>query len=592
MLKRVTTVLKEAIYHRPSNQYAYSYDQETLHLMIQTKQGDMDQVELIYGDPNETVDNRWNYHILAMEKSGSTTMFDYWKCTVKPKYRRLRYGFRLTNQDGQVTFYVERGFYSALPTDLNAYFSFPYLHTIDTFTAPRWVKDTVWYQIFPERFANGDANLNPLNTLAWGSAPPTPENMFGGDFQGIINQLDYLETLGITGIYLCPIFKAHSNHKYDTIDYMKIDPQFGDEQTFRKLIEACHNRGMRVILDAVFNHCGYYFEPFQDLLTNGEESKYKEWFYVGEFPIRFTPIPNYATFGFVSTMPKLNTGNIEVKSYLLKVARYWVEVFDIDGWRLDVANEVDHAFWREFRQVVKLVKPEAYILGKIWHDSMPWLQGEQFDAVMNYPFAYASINFFAKRTINVFEFTDYITQVLHMYPDNVNEYAFNILDSHDTARIMTLADNKIDHIRLLYLFQLSFVGTPCLYYGDEIGMRGGNDPECRACMEWDQAKQNGDLFAFVKQLIQMRKEIPAFGNDARFKFLQIDQLLNTVVYEKKNEKGHLIFVLNNSEEFQTIDLSLLAGKQATELFGRETRVFSSKTEITLNPLDFKCFQVK
>ncbi|QTM98494.1 alpha-glycosidase [Sediminibacillus dalangtanensis] len=537
-------MLKEAVYHRPKDNFAYMYDQETLHILLQTKKDDVKSVSLIFGDPYDWKEKKWQADSKLMRRSGSTDLHDYWFAEIKPPFRRLRYGFRCESEE-EVCYYTEGGFFDSMPNDIANYFCFPYLHAVDVFSPPSWVKDTVWYQIFPERFANGDATLDPPDTLAWGSAKPTPENFFGGDFQGVIDHLDYLEELGINGIYFTPIFTAYSNHKYDTIDYRQIDPQFGDKKVFRRLVDACHKRGIRVMLDAVFNHSGYYFPPFQDVLTHQEKSRYKDWFHLWEFPVTSEKHPNYDTFGFVGSMPKLNTNNQEVKEYLLRTAQYWVEEFDIDGWRLDVANEVDHSFWREFRQAVKSIKPDVYILGEIWHDSMPWLRGDQFDAVMNYPFTNQAIDFFAEQKITATAFAEAITKVLHMYPANVNETAFNLLDSHDTPRIATLAGGDKNKIRLLYLFQLSFIGTPCLYYGDEIGMTGGQDPGCRACMEWDENKQDLALLAFVRSLIGIRKNEPLFGNHADFRFLETPNE-NCLVYEKSGKTGRLLFFLNNS----------------------------------------------
>ena len=401
--------------------------------------------------------------------------------------------------------------------------------------------------------------------MPWGSADPTPANFFGGDFQGVIDHLDHLVELGINGIYFTPIFKAHSNHKYDTIDYMEIDPQFGDKETFRRLVKECHKHGIRVMLDAVFNHSGYYFEPFQDVLKKQENSAYTDWFHLREFPVIPEPKPNYDTFAFVGSMPKLNTENPEVKTYLLDVAKYWIEEFDIDGWRLDVANEVDHAFWREFRQVVKKAKPDAYILGEIWHDAMPWLQGDQFDAVMNYPFTTSAIDFFAKNKINAESFAQSISKVLTMYPANVNEVSFNLLDSHDTPRILTLANGNIDRVKLLYLFQLSFIGTPCIYYGDEIGMAGGQDPGCRACMEWDEIKQDRKLFHYVKLLIQLRHSDPLFGNGGDFRFIHTENEKNWLLFEKYNAERSLIFVINNSESTVQIPIGTFLATDKKEI---------------------------
>ncbi|WP_058308342.1 glycoside hydrolase family 13 protein [Gracilibacillus massiliensis] len=579
----------EAIFHRPINQFAYGYDKETIHLQLQTEKQDIEKVTLIYGDPYHFENGNWEYYQKEMRKTGTDSQYDYWQITIKPEYRRLRYGFCCEDTEGDMLIITERGYFKKIPQDIGDFFCFPYLHEADIFQAPEWVKDTVWYQIFPERFANGDSSLNPEGTLPWGSEKPTSTNFFGGDFQGVINHLDYLVELGVNGIYFTPIFKAYSNHKYDTIDYFEIDPQFGDKKTFRKLVEECHKREIKVMLDAVFNHSGYYFEPFQDVLRNQENSSYKDWFHLWDFPVMPKGYPNYDAFGFVASMPKLNTTNPETKKYLLDVARYWIEEFDIDGWRLDVANEVDHAFWRDFRKVVKEAKPSAYILGEIWHDSMKWLQGDQFDAVMNYPFTNGAVEFFAANNMNSQTFADTITKVLHMYPKNVNEVAFNLLDSHDTPRTLTLANENKERIRLLYLFQFSFIGSPCIYYGDEIGLSGGGDPECRKCMEWDQAKQDLTLFEFVKTLLQMRKEIPAFGNRSDFKFLKVEK--NVIAYQKKNKEGNLIFILNNSNEKQTMVVSALENKKVKEMFTGQDIIFSNKAELHLDQFGYRCYQI-
>ncbi|MCT2536991.1 alpha-glycosidase [Aquibacillus koreensis] len=583
-------MIKEAIFHRPKNNYAYAYDKDTLHIQLQTKKGDMDSVELVFGDPYDWVNEKWQMKSKEMLKSGSTDSHDFWFIEVKPEFHRMRYGFRCS--DSKETFYyTEGGIFPSAPSEIHNYFCFPYLNNIDVFNAPNWVKDTVWYQIFPERFGNGDKNFNPEGALPWASADPSPTNFFGGDFQGVIDHLDYLEDLGINGVYFTPIFKAYSNHKYDTIDYMEIDPQFGDKDTFRTLVKECHKRGIRVMLDAVFNHSGYYFPPFQDVLNEKEHSKYKDWFHLRGFPIVQEPIPNYDTFGFVGSMPKLNTENPEVKKYLLNVARYWIEEFDIDGWRLDVANEVDHAFWREFRKVVKDAKHDAYILGEIWHDSMPWLQGDQFDAVMNYPFTNGAIDFFAKQVISTDQFANTISKVLHMYPANVNEVAFNLLDSHDTPRILTLSHNDKRRVELLYLFQLSFVGTPCIYYGDEIGMAGGQDPGCRACMVWEPENQDLKLFHFVQKLIKLRKTVPSFGNKGTFKFLQANNIDNTIVYEKKTENERLIFVLNNSDKKKWVSLQELSNKTCQELLTEQTITFEKDAVVNLEAYGYKCYKL-
>ncbi|BBW97181.1 alpha-glycosidase [Geobacillus icigianus] len=553
-------MFKEAVYHRPTDNFAYAYDERTLHLRLRTKKGDVDKVELLHGDPYEWRNGAWQFETMPMKKTGSDEWFDYWLAEVQPPYRRLRYGFVL-HAGEETLVYTEKGFYLTPPADDTAYyFCFPFLHDVDLFHAPEWVKDTVWYQIFPDRFANGNPAINPEGVRPWGSEDPTPTSFFGGDLQGIIDHLDYLVDLGISGIYLTPIFRAPSNHKYDTADYLEIDPHFGDKETLKTLVQRCHEKGIRVMLDAVFNHCGYEFAPFQDVLKNGESSPYKDWFHLRDFPLQSEPRPNYDTFAFVPQMPKLNTAHPDVRRYLLDVATYWIRECDIDGWRLDVANEIDHEFWREFRRAVKAQKPDVYILGEIWHDAMPWLRGDQFDAVMNYPVADAALRFFAKEEINAREFAERLMGVLHSYPATVNEAAFNLLGSHDTPRILTVCGEDVRKAKLLFLFQLTFTGSPCIYYGDEIGMTGGNDPGCRKCMIWDDDKQHRGLYEHVKQLIALRRQYRALRR-GHIAVLHADEQTNQLVYEKTDGDETVVIIINRSNQAADIPLPFNAKKK-------------------------------
>ncbi|MBR2679509.1 MAG: alpha-glucosidase C-terminal domain-containing protein, partial [Exiguobacterium sp.] len=411
--------------------------------------------------------------------------------------------------------------------------------------------------------------------------------------QGIIDHLDYLADLGITGLYLTPIFRAPSNHKYDTADYFEIDPHFGDKETLKTLVKRCHEKGIRVMLDAVFNHCGYEFAPFQDVLKNGAASRYKDWFHIREFPLQTEPRPNYDTFAFVPHMPKLNTAHPEVKRYLLDVATYWIRECDIDGWRLDVANEIDHQFWREFRQAVKALKPDVYILGEIWHDAMPWLRGDQFDAVMNYPFTDGALRFFAKEEISARQFADIMVRLLHSYPKQVNEAAFNLLGSHDTPRLLTVCGGDVRKAKLLFLFQLTFTGSPCIYYGDEIGMTGGNDPECRKCMVWDPEKQNKELYEHVKQLIALRKQYRALrrGDVA---FLAADDEANHLVYKKTDGNETVMIIINRSNEAAEIPMPIDArGKWLVNLLTGERFAAEAETLcVSLPPYGFVLYAVE
>ncbi|WP_342429740.1 glycoside hydrolase family 13 protein [Neobacillus sp. FSL H8-0543] len=571
-------MLKEAIYHRPKDNYAYVCADDELHIRIRTKRDDIKEAKLVHGDPYDWNNEQWQAKTTPMSKSGSDQLFDYWFVSVQPPFRRLRYGFILNDGTESICF-TEKGFYPEPPVDDVAYyFCFPFMNKIDIFTAPEWVKNTVWYQIFPERFANGNNENNPKDVLPWGSANPSPTNFFGGDMEGVIQNIDYLKDLGVNGIYFTPIFKAHSNHKYDTIDYLDIDPQFGTKETFRKLIEVCHKNGIKVMLDAVFNHSGYYFPQFQDVLKHGENSRFKNWFHINQFPIVTEPKPNYDTFAYTPFMPKLNTENPEVKEYLLEVGRYWVREFNIDGWRLDVANEVDHAFWRDFRKEVKAIKPDLYILGEIWHDSMPWLRGDQFDAVMNYPLTTNILNLFAKQKITVKEFVDNMTSVIHMYPKNVNEFAFNLVGSHDTPRILTECAEDMERVKQVFTLLLTFIGTPCLYYGDEIGITGEQDPFCRKCMEWNKEKQNTELFEHIQKLIHLRREYPLLANKGELSFIPADPQDKCLAFTKSNSTKTVMVILNTSSNKMEYTVPAnMSGKTVRNLWNLEKTEVASDT---------------
>lgn len=585
-------MFKEAIYHRPKNEFAYAYDENTLHIRLKTKKDDVEKVSLIYGDPydHNPVEDSWISKQKEMMFNGSDHLHDYWLAAVAPENRRLRYGFRLENSD-ETFVYAEKGFFEHAPSDVTNYFCFPFLNKADVFTPPAWVNNTVWYQIFPERFANGDASINPEGSLPWGSTAASQKNFFGGDFQGVIDHLDYLKELGITGIYFTPIFKARSNHKYDTIDYMEIDPQFGDKETFRKLVQSCHERGIKVMLDAVFNHSGFYFPPFQDVVAKGEQSAYKDWFHIHEFPVKTDAPVNYDTFAYVPAMPKLNTENEEVRKYLLDVARYWIEEFDIDGWRLDVANEVDHAFWREFRNTVKKAKPDAYILGEIWHDSMPWLQGDQFDAVMNYPLTTALTEYFAEANITTSEFAASISLGHNFYPEPVNRVQFNLLGSHDTPRILTISHDNKDLVKLQMLVQFTMAGSPCIYYGDEIAMTGGFEPGCRECMIWDKKDQDRDMLSFVQKLIALRKKQPLLRTSEQLLFLQASDEENTLIYRMKDEQSELLVLINNNAQEKVISVpSDYQQKNVLNLWNNESDIL--KETIHVKAYGFNIFRLK
>lgn len=574
-------MLLEALYHVPRDKWAYAYNSSTIHLRVRTKRDDVEQVFAMTGDK---YDWQTTYQEFAMEKAAHDAMFDYWEVAVKPKYKRLSYAFKL--MAGSETVYMQdSGIGHAPPTPPGELYEFPYIHEIDVFKVPEWAKQAVFYQIMPERFANGDPSNDPEHTEPWGGAPKI-DNYFGGDLQGVLDHLDDLTDLGINAIYFTPLFTSPSNHKYDTVDYKNVDPHFGDNALLKQLVKACHERGIRVVLDAVFNHCSEQFPPFQDVLKHGQNSKYIDWFHINEFPAAIkNGIPTYDTFGFFGNMPKFNTANPNVKEYLLGVAEYWIKEINLDGWRLDVANEVDHHFWRDFRQIVKRANPEAYIIGEVWSDSLNWLLGDQFDSVMNYPFADKVLAFF-NGGMDGYSFSNDMGALIMRYPQQTNEVIFNMLCSHDTPRLLTSVGNDKRKLKLCVVFLFTYIGTPCIFYGDEVGISGNGDPDCRKCMIWDPNKQDRELYDFYKLMIALRKKHNAL-REGRFRFLHADSHDPCIIYERIDEKGHFTIWMNNTEKKRTLSHPMDTNDWYDALTGERVMPDKGIMNISLDPFGYR-----
>lgn len=493
-----------ALRHRPESEDCFLINKEQMKVRLHTGK-DIKEVRVYYADVHEPLEKKRE---LSLTLAGHGQVQDYWEGTLTLPLHRAQYLFEVIGLDGSKCVYGDRGLREdeeAAYEDPNNYFKLPYFHEIDMVKTPDWVKHTVWYQIFPERFANGDKQNDRPGTKAWNPEDhPTREDFYGGDLQGVLDHLDYLKQLGVNGLYFCPIFKASSNHKYDTIDYLEIDPDFGDKKLFAQLVNAAHERGMHVMLDAVFNHMGDHSLQWQDVVKNGAKSRFAGWFHINRFPVEpYDPEdPSYETFAFEKHMPKLNTANPEVQDYLLTIATYWVKEFDIDAWRLDVADEVDHHFWKAFHDAVVAIKPDFYILGESWHSSQSWLNGGEFSGVMNYPFTGLISDHFLKGTQDAKTMTELLTDQLFLYRDQTNSVMLNVLDSHDTPRIKTVAGEDEDKALQALAFTFLQTGTPCIYYGTEMGMSGGADPDCRKPMDWSKAVS--PVWEAVSRLIKFR----------------------------------------------------------------------------------------
>lgn len=440
---------------------------------------------------------------------------------------------------------------------------------------PEWVKDAIFYQIFPDRFAKSQklAPKKPDNLESWDS-PPTRYGYKGGDLLGVVEHLDYLQDLGINALYFCPIFRSASNHRYHTHDYYQVDPLLGGNEAFITLLDEAHRRGIRVILDGVFNHASRGFFQFNDILENGRSSAYLNWFTVYQFPPNAydtTKPPGYTAWENLHALPKFNTDNPQVREYLMGVAEHWLRL-GIDGWRLDVPAECKtDGFWEEFRRRIKGVNSEAYIVGEIWRDAEDFLRGDRFDGVMNYLFAEAAISFAAGERVDsklaegqdynpamnldAVGYADRIDWLLNLYPREIQFTQFNLLDSHDTARVITLARGDINSVHLATLLLMTFPGAACIYYGDEIGLEGGRpDYDTRRPFPWHKSESwNQEVLNFHKDLISMRKAYPALKQG---EYIRLFAEGEVYAFGRKLAQEILLVAINRAEEKRRVEISL------------------------------------
>lgn len=475
-------------------------------------------------------------------------------------------------------------------------------------TTPDWVQDAIFYQIFPDRFARSERN--PSGNLPFESwdSPPTSHGFKGGDLYGIVEKLDYLKNLGITALYLNPIFASASNHRYHTYDFYNVDPLLGGNDALRLLLDEAHKRKMRVILDGVFNHASRGFWQFHHVLECGDASPYKDWFFFdperlggkkhwGAYPSpheqkllhhedSITAI-GYRGWWNLPALPKFNTNSPATRAFLFDVAEYWIK-FGADGWRLDVATDIDDdSFWQEFRNRVRKINPEAYIVAEIWHESQRWLQGDQFDAIMNYDVTKPCLGFFPGRhldlkvlhqqsnyhgirhPIDAHEFANRIDHNLNLYKPDITYAQLNLLDSHDTPRFLSCAGGDKNALKLAWLFLFAYPGAPCIYYGDEIGVDGKHDPDCRKSFPWNESKWDKDLLEYAKDVIALRTKNPALR---RGDFTRLWSADGTYAFSRALDGQTLFIALNVSESPQQAEIRYEAKKNPKAIFGQASNV--------------------
>ncbi|OON93422.1 MAG: alpha-glycosidase [Candidatus Epulonipiscioides saccharophilum] len=552
------------VFHRTSEHMCYPLNVDELIINIKTGY-DVEKVYIWYGDPYEYGimggEAKWKgkKQYIPFKKNLATQI--WWTTTLTPEFKRCKYYFELHTKSGEIWYYFEDGLLSQEEMErdkkiLQCFFM-PWMNIIDIQATPDWVNETIWYQIFPDRFYN---DKNPLKTTPWREeGKVTNKEIFGGNISGIQKKLDYLQDLGITGIYFTPLMEAESIHKYDTTDYTKIDPCFGSNEEFKELVNQAHEKGIKIMIDAVFNHSGRKFKPWLDVIERGHDSKYKDWFMINDWDQVSkrgdTKDGRFYTFAFTDQMPKLNTNNDEVIEYFCKICEFWITEFNIDAIRFDVGNEISHTFLRKLKQRVRKLKPDIYLLGEIWHNAINWLTGEEYDSVMNYPLSTSLSDFFLDDKLTKEDLEHKINRCYTMYMQQTNNVLFNLLDSHDTQRLINICKGNLGQALQQLAILFTMPGSPCIYYGTEVFLEGSYDPDCRRCMPWNKIENLTEYqmrISKVKELIELRKSYKA-ARSLHYHFQNNYANSRCVEYIRLDENvPNLKIVLNCSKEIVNI----------------------------------------
>ena len=532
--------------HNNASDFVYKPKRNQLYMTCKIQKGMTEEVLIKYYDRVELI-----IESVQMKKKYEDETFDYFTAVIhEDSYvSYLKYYFEVKPKEtDEVIYFGPHGEEKTPPTYP---FEFLYLNEGEVSSPPSWLKSSIFYQIFPERFYNGDKSNDHKDTVEWSSSP-SRENYMGGDLKGIIDKIDYLTDLKINCLYLTPIFLADFNHKYATTDYYEVDPLFGNKQTLHDLVNICHKNNIRILLDGVFNHSGINFFAFKDILKNQEESIYKHWYYIKKFPVEISE-ENYECVGNYKWMPKLNTSNVDVQNYFIDVMSYWIEEFDIDGWRLDVADEVDKLLLLRANQWIKQkYGREKALVGETWGYPNDMLTENQVDSVMNYVFRDNMINYICNDSISNRTFINRSEKMYGKISDVYNDSLYNLLDSHDTERFFTLCKENVGKFKLAVILQFVLKGAPAVYYGDEIGMTGYNDPDCRKGMEWEKVNPSNDILNHYKKCIDLRTNYKVLQN-GEINLYDIDKLLKV---ERIFNDEKIVLFTNNSKNALSINEDL------------------------------------
>ena len=528
-----------AVFHRPLSEYAHAVDENTYVFRLRTARDDLKSVRFYYADRAD-MSPKLTFQSLPMPKVRSDKLYDWYEITLHTPYLRIAYYFGL-NDGTQVKYFIGDCFADTDDQERSDYFQLPFNLRADRLEIPDWVHDAVVYNIFPDSFADGKRHMaDQSGTADW--LGNECRSLHGGTINGIRENLDYICELGCNCIYLNPIFVASSYHKYDTLDYFHVDPTRGSDEGFRLLVQEAHAMGIRVIIDGVFNHICWRHPFFQDVLEKGKASPYYDWFY--ELPEQpsypgLGGEPDYLCFAYVPEMPKTNTANPAVRDYFCQVGAYWIREYDVDGWRLDVANEVDDAFLHAFRDAVKREKPDALVIGEVWENAFHYFNGNMLDSAMNYDFRRFCKQFMAERCIDAGEFDLRVSDLIMRCKKQGLAAQLNLLDSHDVSRFLTVCNGDRDRMELAIVFQMSFVGMPSIFYGDEKGLMGLSEPEYRQAMDFGREDALEDVY---RRLIRLLQEQPALR---RGEFRTVEAEGSLYCYERTLD-GQIVRITMNA----------------------------------------------
>lgn len=539
---------KYAIQHIADSSYCFPISKNEIVLRLRTGKDDIACAEVLYESKYVIGQEQKS---IKMRKAYTGEIFDFFEVKLELEDTRLAYVFYVN--DGEKNYYFsEDGVTESYDFTIGFYnfFQYPYINEADIMECVPWMKTATFYQIFVDRFHQGDMEKDTSYiNCKWGEIP-TPKSFAGGDLKGIIEKLDYIYEIGCNTIYLTPIFKSISNHKYDISDYYNVDRQFGTNEDLRNLVKCAHEKGMRVVLDAVFNHCSDETSQFQDVLKNGKDSEFFNWFVIKGDEIS-RERDNYECFAACTYMPKWNTSNEEVQQYLIDIGTHYLSEYDIDGWRLDVSDEISHDFWRRFRSAIKAEKKDAVIIGENWHDANSYLRGDQYDSIMNYSFTKLCLDYFATGTKNAMEAAWKLNEILMRNTDTVNKMMLNLLDSHDTHRFFKEVGKNREKMKAALCLLYFFPGVPCIFYGTEILTEGGYDPDCRRCMDWAKADMQGeykDIYQLLQNLAALRKQYKLSES-----VVSITSKEDVLIVEHATEKDRVSLLINLTDKEKTIN---------------------------------------